>query len=86
MANEFSNGSTGEYWSGLITRKEAQDVFDQYSVVLVGLKESQLKFEFVVGYILDRFEVTPAQIQEYMDRKMQEHLAAQKSEDSTIVS
>jgi hypothetical protein len=54
--------------------------------VLVGLKESQLKFEFVVGYILDRFEVTPAQIQEYMDRKMQEHLAAQKSEDSTIVS
>jgi len=64
------------YWLSPMTRQEAQKVFDDYAKVLTDLKETLLKLDFAVGYLLEKSNVQPSDIKEFMDRKMEEFLKA----------
>lgn len=81
MSNYISSPADVQnaYWSGRITRKEAQAAFDEMAQVLISVKEQQMKLDMAVSYLLEQSNVTPVQIEEFMKRKAEEFLAKQKA-------
>lgn len=69
------------YWSSPISRAEVQRVIDEYTQALVALQEKFIKLDFAVGFILEKFEVTPEQVSEFMKAKMEEFAQAEAAKE-----
>ncbi len=65
------------YWNAPITRADAQNVFDEYAGVLVKMQEQVLKHEFLTGFLMAKFNVTPEEVQTWMNAKAAEFKAQQ---------
>lgn len=72
--------ATAVFWNGPVSRKEVQKVFDEYTAFNVQLKEQVMKLDFSISYLMERFEVTPQQMSEYMDKKLVEFNEKVKAE------
>lgn len=75
--------STGDtqaaYWNSPLSRKEAQDVFDQYGSALTGLSTATLRLDAAVAFLMERLGVTPEEFQAWVEK----HSAQPESEPTT---
>jgi len=68
------------FWNGPVTRKEIQAAFDDYTRAAVQMQETLIKLDLTLAYLLERFEVTPEQVQGFVTKKMQEYAAQQAAQ------
>lgn len=74
---------SAQFWNGYVTRTEVQRVFDDYTKATVALQEKFIKLDFAVGFILEKFEVTPEQVSEFMKAKMEQFAAAEAAKQES---
>ena len=76
------DNAAAQYWESPVTRAESQKVFDEYAQMLVKLQEQILKHEFVMSFLVEKFGVTPADVQAYADAKAKAFIENQKAATS----
>src|SRR5581483_7996880 len=64
-----------KYWNGFITRTEAQQVFDDQAKVIIRQAEALGKFDAVISCIAEKVGVTPAEVNEWVAKKVKEATA-----------
>lgn len=71
------------FWNGPMTRAEAQKIFDEYAQATIALQEKFIKLDFAVGFLLEKFEVTPEQVTEFMKAKMEQFAASEAAKQES---
>ena len=74
-----SDDARAQYWSGPISRKETQQVFDQYANIIAQLQTKLIHLEFALSYLVEKFEIKSADIEDWMKRKMAEFKKEQEA-------
>lgn len=82
MSDKQREKHLADYWGGYLTRTEAQTVFDETAKVIKRQQQTLQQMDAVLSYFADKFEVKPTDIQEWINKKMEE---ATKAADSAAV-
>ena len=68
------------YWQGPVSRSEVQAALDEQAQALVAQQEQLMKLGFSIGFLMEKFQVTQAEVQSWMDKKLVEFQALKASE------
>lgn len=87
LAIPSSGDVQAAYWNGPLTRKEAQNVFDEYAQVLTNVSNQTTAMNMTISFLCERFGIKPEDVASWIRRKAAEQMAeAQKNPQFRPVS
>jgi hypothetical protein len=69
------------YWHSPVSRLEVQQALDDYTRALMEVKQQLIKLDFVASFLLERLGAKPAEIEEFMQKKVAEMQAQQQAQE-----
>jgi hypothetical protein len=74
------------YWRGSPSRKEMQEVLDEYTKHAQSLEAAIRNLDIVVAFLMERSGASPEEVKAFAEKKLAEAQAAQQAAEQPKVS
>jgi hypothetical protein len=70
------------YWNSPLSRKEAQQVFDEYGGAIQNIAHSVFTLDLTMSFLMERLGIKPEEVSEWAQKKAEELKAKQEIENA----